>query len=41
MARQGDQLVLSYGVWDRSARLAVCSVEDVLDLLDPPEDVLE
>ncbi len=40
MARQGDQLVISYGVWDRSAHLAVCSLADVRNVLKPAKDRL-
>ncbi len=40
IARQADQLVLSYGVWDRSAYLAVCSLSEVLATLEVAEDEL-
>ena len=37
MACRGDELVLSYGVWDRATWLAVCSLGEVMASLEPPE----
>ena len=38
LARRGDDLVVSYGIWDREAWLATLPVEEVLPLLAPPLD---
>ena len=40
MARRGDELVLSYGVWDRAVHLAVCSLDDVMASLEPADGQL-
>ena len=36
LARRGDDLIISYGVWDRDAWIAVVPVADALKLLAPP-----
>jgi tetratricopeptide (TPR) repeat protein len=36
LAQQGDDFVISFGVWDREAWLATVPVDDVLSLLAPP-----
>ena len=41
MALRDGRLVISYGVGDRSARLAVCSLEDVLATLQPADAELD
>jgi hypothetical protein len=38
LARRGDDLVISFGVWDREAWLATVSLDQVLPLLAPPLD---
>ena len=38
LARRGDDLVVSYGIWDREAWLATLPLEEVLPLLAPPLD---
>jgi predicted GH43/DUF377 family glycosyl hydrolase len=38
LARRGDDLVISYGIWDREAWLATVPVDQVLSLLAPPLD---
>lgn len=38
LVRRNDQLLISYGVWDREAWLATVPVEQVLSLLTPPLD---
>lgn len=38
LARRGDDLVVSYGVWDRNAWLATVPIAEVLPLLAPPLD---
>ena len=38
LARRGDDLVVSYGIWDREAWLATMPLEEVLPLLAPPLD---
>jgi tetratricopeptide (TPR) repeat protein/predicted GH43/DUF377 family glycosyl hydrolase len=38
LARSGEDLVISYGVWDREARLASLPLAEVLPLLAPPLD---
>ncbi|MFN8590994.1 MAG: glycosyltransferase [Thermomicrobiales bacterium] len=39
LAQMGDDLVISYGVWDREAWLATVPLAEVLPLLAPPLDV--
>jgi tetratricopeptide (TPR) repeat protein len=41
LAHRDDQLLISYGVWDREAWLATVPVEQVLSLLTPPLDADE
>jgi tetratricopeptide (TPR) repeat protein/predicted GH43/DUF377 family glycosyl hydrolase len=41
LAQWGDELVISYGIWDREAWLATVPVEEVLPLLAPPLDPQE
>jgi tetratricopeptide (TPR) repeat protein len=36
VARRGDDLVISYGVWDREAWLATVRMAEILSLLAPP-----
>ena len=38
LARRNDDLVVSYGIWDREAWLATMPLEEVLPLLAPPLD---
>ncbi len=38
LAQRGDDLVISYGVWDREAWLATVPVPEVMSLLAPPLD---
>ena len=38
LARRGDDLVLSYGVWDRDAFLATVPIAEIVPLLAPPLD---
>jgi predicted GH43/DUF377 family glycosyl hydrolase/tetratricopeptide (TPR) repeat protein len=38
LAQHGDDLVISYGVWDREAWLATVSLAEVLSLLAPADD---
>jgi tetratricopeptide (TPR) repeat protein len=38
LAHRGDDLVVSYGVWDRDAFLATVPIAEVLPLLAPPLD---
>ena len=38
LAQRGDDLVISYGLWDREARLATVPLAEVLPLLTPPLD---
>ena len=38
LARQGDDLLISYGVWDREAWVARVPLAEVLSLLAPPLD---
>lgn len=38
LAQRGDDLVISYGVWDRDAWLATVPIAEVLPLLAPPLD---
>ena len=38
VARRGDDLVISYGVWDREAWLATVRMAEILSLLAPPLD---
>ncbi len=38
LARRGDDLVISYGVWDREAWIATLRFDEVLSLLAPPLD---
>lgn len=37
MARRGEDVAISFGVLDRSARLALCGLDDVLALLEPAD----
>ncbi|MGH2614205.1 MAG: glycosyltransferase, partial [Thermomicrobiales bacterium] len=38
LARRGDDLVISYGVWDREAWLATVPLTEIVPLLTPPLD---
>ncbi len=38
LANHGDDLVISYGIWDREAWLATVPLAEVLTLLTPPHD---
>lgn len=38
LAPRGDDLIISYGVWDRDAWLAIVPLSDVLRLMAPPLD---
>lgn len=38
LARNGDDLIVSYGAWDREAWLGTVSIAEVLPLLAPPLD---
>ena len=41
LAQHGEDLVISFGVWDREAWLAKAPLSDVLALLAPPLDAME
>ncbi len=41
LARRGDELVVSYGRWDREAWLVTVDIDEVLELLAPPLDPAE
>jgi tetratricopeptide (TPR) repeat protein len=38
LARHGDDLLLSYGIWDREAWLATVALDEIMPLLAPPLD---
>src|SRR5215210_3856905 len=41
LTRRGDELIVSYGVWDRDAWLARVPLTEVLSLLAPPLDPVQ